>query len=357
MRQHPALLAGVALTLLLAACQPAPEKAPEAIRPVLTKTLTLESAAADRFAGAVAARYETNLGFRTFGRVISRSVDVGDLVEPGQQIAQMDATQQELALRSAEANLASARAQLDNLVAIEERQRSLLDGDNVSPAVFESAQLARRAGDSSLAQAQAQFDKAREQLGYTTLRAENGGLVTAVSVEPGQTVAAGEVVATIVQPEIREAVISVIESDARGVHVGDAFTITKLLDPSQSVVGTVREVAPQALATTRTVTVRISMDDPAGMFRLGSTIAATRADRGGQVLVVPATSLFVDQSGSNVWVVAAGTVTRRSVVAEQRASGDLIIKQGLAVGDVVVTAGVNSLAEGQQVGSSEGRTN
>jgi membrane fusion protein, multidrug efflux system len=357
MRNYSALLAGVALTLVLAACQPAAPDAPEAVRPVLTKTLALESAGEDRFAGVVAARYESGLGFRIFGRVISRSVSVGDLVTAGQQIAQMDATQQELNVRSAQANLASAQAQLENLVAIEQRQLALLENDNVSPAVFESAQQARRAGDSSLAQAQAQFDKAQEQLGYTTLRAESDGLVTAVSVEPGQTVSAGDVVATIVQPEVREAVISVLESNARDVQTGDTFTITKLLDPSQSVVGTVREVAPQAAAATRTVTVKISMDDPTGMFRLGSTIVATRVDPEGQVLVVPATSLLIDGAETQVWVVDGGTVSKRTVVAEQRESGDFIVRDGLAVGDVVVTAGVNSLTEGQQVGSSEGHAN
>lgn len=349
------------LTAVLAACQAAPENqaAAEAVRPVLTKTMALESVVADRFAGEVVARYETLLGFRTSGRVVSRSVDVGDTVEIGERIAQLDATQQELALRTAEANLASARAQLNNLVATEERQQELRDRNTISPAALEGAQQARRAGESALAQAEAQLNKAQEQLGYTTLTAETAGLVTAVGVEPGQTVGVGDSIVTVVQPDIREAVIAIIESEAHGLKVGDAFTVTKQLDPSLSVAGVVREVSPQADATTRTVTVRISMDDPAGKFRLGSTIIATRTEADRQDLVVPATAILADDAGKTVWVLdtTANSVAKRPVVAEEQASGVFLVTEGLAVGDVVVTAGVNSLTDGQKVRSSEGQSN
>lgn len=349
------------MVLTLVGCQPAPESTEEAqaVRPVLTKTMALEGQAADRFAGEVVARYEATLSFRTFGRVISRSVEIGDRVEPGQQIAQLDSTQQELAVRTAEANLASVQAQLNNLLAVEQRQQTLLEQNNISPAVFESARQARRAGQSSLAQAQAQLNKAQEQFSNTTLRAENAGLVTEILVEPGQTVAIGQAIVTGVQPEIREAVISVIESEGQGLQVGTKFNIAKQLDPGVSVPGTVREISPQADPTTRTVAVRIAMEDPAGMFRLGSTVVAIRADVDRLGLVAPATSIFTDDGSQALWVVdvASGSVTKRTVVAEKRASGDFIIREGLAEGEVVVTAGVGSLEEGQQVLTNEGHTN
>ncbi|WP_157959871.1 efflux RND transporter periplasmic adaptor subunit [Devosia submarina] len=321
--------------------------------------MAFEGLAADRFAGEVEARYKATLSFRTFGRVVSRSVGVGDRVEPGQQIAQLDSTQQELAVRTAEANFASVQAQLNNLLAVEQRQQTLLEQNNISPAVFETARQARRAGESSLAQAQAQLNKAQEQLNYTTLRADNAGLVTEVWVEPGQTVAAGEAIVTGVQPEEREAVIAVIESEGSSLQVGTKFTITKQLDPDVSVPGTVREISPQADPTTRTVTVRIAMDDPAGMLRLGSTIIATRADVGRLDLVAPATSIFADGAMQALWVVdvATGSVAKRTVVAEKQESGDFIIREGLAEGDIVVTAGANSLKEGQKVLINEGHTN
>lgn len=361
MTHYPTAVAAMALAALLAACQPTPDsaEAAAAIRPVLTKTVAFESVAADRFAGEVVARYESSLGFRVLGRVISRSVEVGDRVEPGQQIAQLDSSEQELTVRTAEADVTSAQAQLNNLVAIEQRQQALLSQSSVSSAVFESSQQARRAGESALAQAQAQLNKAREQLGYMTLRAETSGLVTTVEVEPGQTVAVGDTVVTLVQPEIREAVIAVIESEAGDLHVGDAFTIAKQLDPNLSVSGTVREVSPQADSTTRTVTVRIAMDDPTGKFRLGSTIIATRAEADRQELVVPATAVFPDATGTNVWVVdtAKGSVTKRPVVAERQDSGAFVVNQGLSVGEVVVIAGSHSLTDGQQVRSNQGQAN
>lgn len=361
MRFFPAAIAGAIATVVLSACQPAPDNSgvAEPPRPVLTKTMAFESVAADRFAGDVVARYETALGFRVLGRVISRSVEVGDSVSQGQQIAQLDSAEQELALRTAEANVAAAQAQLENLIVIEQRQQTLLSQNNVSAAVFESAQQSRRAGESFLAQAEAQLTRAQEQFDNTTLRAESAGLVTAVLVEPGQTIAIGQAVATMVQPDIREAVIAVIESEARTLGIGDAFTVTKQLDPSLSVPGVVREVSPQADSATRTVTVRIAMDDPSGKFRLGSTIFAIRSAADRQFLVVPAAAVLADDEGTSVWVLEPNgdTVARRPVVVEPQPSGAFVVSEGLDAGDVVVTAGVNSLTEGQKVRRNQGHSN
>jgi RND family efflux transporter MFP subunit len=361
MRSFATALAGFALASLLAACQAAPETTDpvEVIRPVLTKTMALESVVADRFAGQVVARYETVLGFRTSGRVVGKFVKVGQTIQRGQPIAQLDAIQRELAVRTAEASLASAQAQLTSLLATEQRQHVLRDRSTVSTATLEDSRQARRAGEASLAQAKAQLDKAQEQLGYTTLKAEATGLVTAVDVEPGQIVGVGTGIVTVVQPDIREAVIAVTESAAHGPRVGDAFVINKQLDPSLSVAGVVREVSPQADPTTRTVTVRISMDDPAGKFRLGSIIVATRNEAARHDLVVPATAVFSDAAGINVWVIdkAGGRVIKRPIEAAQQASGVFLVSEGLAVGDIVVTAGANSLTEGQKVSSSEGQIN
>ncbi|WP_375451370.1 efflux RND transporter periplasmic adaptor subunit [uncultured Devosia sp.] len=347
--------AGIACALVLAGCQPAPEK-PEPVRPVLTKTMALEAPTASRFAGEIAPRFETSLSFRMFGRVVDRSVEVGDYVKAGQQIAQLDATAQELALRSATANLAAAEAQLTNLLAIEQRQRSLLERNAIADVDFESAEQARRAGQSSVAQAEAQLTKAQEQLGYATLRVDTAGLVTSVEIELGQTVTAGQTVATVVRPESSEAVVSVAEAVVNTLKVGDRFTIVKQVDPSIAVSGTIREIAPQADAATRSVEVRINLVDPPESFKLGSTIMAMLVQPEPDRLVVPATAVVTAETGSSVWVVdaAAQTVAQRSVTATPIDDASMQITAGLAVGDIVVVAGAHSLEAGQPVRFTQG---
>ena len=335
--------------LLLTGCQPAPPE-PQVIRPVLTRTLAPQGAAISRFAGEIAPRFQTDLSFRVFGRVIDSSVDVGDYVVEGQQIAQLDATSQQLAVRSAEANVSSAQAQLNNLLAVEERQRSLLELNNISREAFESAEQASRAAEAAVAQAQAQLDKANEQLGYTTLRTDTAGLVTAVSIEPGQTVIVGQAVATVVRPETREAVLSVLEGAAGNLKVGDKFFVARQLDPSNSVPGEIREIAPQADPTTRTVTVKISLVDPVD-FKLGSTILATRSEAAAEQLTLPASAILQEGDSSFVWVVDPATelVTKRAVELEARDAQTVLAASGVSAGEVIVIAGVNSLKAGQQV--------
>ena len=351
----PAALAIVA-SLGLAACQPAAE-APEPVRPVLTKVLTLESAPVVRYAGEVAPRYQTDLSFQVFGRVIERSVDVGDTVTAGQQIAQLDSTSQQLTVRSAEANLSAAEAQLNNLLAVEQRQADLLDRGTISDSIYETAQQGSRSGEAAVAQARAQLDKAQEQLNYTTLRADTDAVVTAVGVEPGQTVALGQTVATVVRPDEREAVIYVPEAFATNLKVGDRFDIVKQLDPSISAVGTVREIAPQANPTTRSFEVRIALNGASANFTIGATITASQTRSDADQLVLPR-SAIVDKDGSDAaWLVdpASQTVNLKTVTTAERDDGTVEITSGLSAGDRVVVAGVHSLEDGQAVRIDEGQ--
>lgn len=350
----PAALA-IAATLALAGCQPAPEK-PEPVRPVLTKVLSLESAPVVRYAGEVAPRYQTDLSFQVFGRVIERSVDVGDSVTAGQQIAQLDSTSQQLTIRSTEANLASAEAQLNNLLSVEQRQADLLERGTISDTAYEAAQQASRSGEAAVAQARAQLEKAQEQLNYTTLRADTDAVVTAVGVEPGQTVGVGQMVATVVRPEEREAVISVPEAFAAVLRVGDRFDIVKQLDPTITAVGLVREIAPQADPNTRSFEVKIALNGASVSFTMGSTITASLTHADANQLVLPRTAILDDNGVTSAWLVDpnAKTVSLKRVITADRDSGTVEITSGLSAGDTVVVAGVHSLHDGQSVRIDEG---
>ncbi|MBU1304199.1 MAG: efflux RND transporter periplasmic adaptor subunit [Alphaproteobacteria bacterium] len=350
-------LAVFGAALSLAGCQ-APVEKPAAARPVLTKVLTLEAEPAVKFAGEVAPRYQTDMSFQTFGRVVERSVEVGDAVTAGQQIARLDPTSQELAIRAAEANLAAADAQLNNLLAVEDRQGSLLDRGTISDTVFETAQQASRSGAAAVAKARAQLDKAQEQLAYTTLRADTDAVVTAVGADPGQTVAVGQTVATLVRPEQREAVISVPEGLAGRLNVGDTFVVTKQLAPDITAEGRIREIAPQANANTRSIEVRIALDDASTKFTLGSTIIASLKQATANQLVLPVTAVFDGAGGPSAWVVdlAKQSVSQRPISTIPRDAATVEITKGLSVGDTVVIAGVHSLEDGQTIKLDQGHT-
>jgi multidrug efflux pump subunit AcrA (membrane-fusion protein) len=114
-------------TIALAACGKSDEgdaKA-EPVRPVLYMVVEPRPATQAGFAGTIEPRYSTDLAFRVLGRIITRPVQVGDLVQKGETVATLDPSTLDLAIQSAKADLASAEAQFANASASEERQRIL----------------------------------------------------------------------------------------------------------------------------------------------------------------------------------------------------------------------------------------
>jgi RND family efflux transporter MFP subunit len=305
--------------------------------------------------GTVEPRYKTDLGFRVLGRLIARPVNVGDLVAAGQMVAAIDAATLELDLNSAIADVSKSQAQLTNASATEQRQRTLITTDDTTKATLENAEGTRAAAQAVLTRAQADLEKAHEQLGYAQLKAEFAGVVTAVGAEVGQVVSAGQSVVTVARPEIREAVVDIGDDFPVPLRTGLSFTVSLQLDPTIHVEGQVREVAPQADSVTRTRRVRITLNNPPETFRLGATVTATVHGGQDSVLRVPQTAVLTKDGENFVWIVdpAANTVSlhKIEIAAEE---GNVRVTRGLGAGARVVTAGIHSLVDGQRVRTEQG---
>ena len=345
------ILICLAVVGLLAACEKEQHAEGPAPRPVLTIVVTPQAAPAVGFAGTIEPRYSSDLGFRVLGRIISRDVAVGEVVEKGQQLAALDQVAFRLAVRSAEADLASAIAQLENAAAIETRKLTLLAKDVDTQAQFEAAEQARESAAAAVTRARANLDRAEEQLAYTELRAPFDGVITAVHAEPGQVVQPGETVVTVARPDIREAVVDLPESIGRELNPEIHFDIALQLDPSVRTAGFVREIAPQADPATRSQRVRIALDHPPESFRLGTTITATLTNEAGPAVQLPVSALLEHEGRTRVWVVdpATKTVSTRDVTVAGLDGSDIRVLDGLTPGTRVVASGVNSLTQGQAV--------
>jgi membrane fusion protein, multidrug efflux system len=360
--QHRALLPAtprfvvlpIALTLLLlTGCSESRDEPAPPPRPVLTTVVSAETRSLLTLVGTIEPRYRTDLSFRVFGRVITRDVDVGDLVRKGQRVAALDPITLELAVRSQRAALSNAQAQLANASATEGRQQTLRDRAVSSPATFEVAEQTRIAAQAEVVRAQSSLTKAQEQLGYAQLKSDFDGVVTAVSTEVGQVVSAGETVVTVAQPDVREAVVDIPESVNGAVKPGTVFDVALQLDERIRVTGTVREIAPEADSVTRSRRVRITLENAPDTFRLGTTVTATI--KGGaaspSVVQLPLSALLERDGQSLVLVIdeATSIVSKRQVTIASRNEHSITVSAGLGPGTRVVTAGVNSLSPGQKV--------
>ncbi|NRQ12834.1 efflux RND transporter periplasmic adaptor subunit [Ensifer sesbaniae] len=323
-------------------------------RPVKSVIARGEREAVERLPGVVRARIETDLAFRTLGRIVSRKVDVGDLVRKGDVVAEIDPLSLQLAVRSADANLRDAQAHLANAVLTEGRKRTLAHKSASSVADHELAEQQLKSAEANVARETASLAKAQEQLGYATLRAEFDGVVTATYAETGQTVSTGQPVLKLARLEQRDVVLDVPEAQFRSARLNDKFSIALQLDGTAQAVGVVREIAPQADPTTRTHRLKVAIDQAPEVFRLGAVVTATPLVAGQKRAVALPGSAISDRDGNlYVWVVdqTTGTVSPRPVQLDNQATGSRWVQvlSGLQEGEEVVVAGVNELAEGQKV--------
>lgn len=349
MRMSVPLAIAVIAALALAGCKKE-EEAAAPPRPVLSLVVAPSALPGTRFAGTVQAKVQAALGSRVAGRLVSRSVHVGDLVQKGDVLAVLDATAYELAVRSARAELSSAEATLASAVANQERQKTLLQSNAAAKAAVESAEQSREAADAGVTRARTALVKAEEQLSYTRILAEFDGVVVATGAEVGQTVSPGEAIVTVARPDERDAVVDIPETSG-GVAVGSRFEVSLQINPAVTVKGVVREVAPSADAVTRTRRVKIALENPPDTVRLGTTITAELEGPDLTALMVPESAVLTKDGKPHVWLVDAGKGEVHLVPVETGmiAGHSLAVTSGIKEGDRVVTAGVHSLEEGQKV--------
>ena len=346
------------LLLLLAplvGCKPDAQTAglEPTIRPVLSvKAEMRDSQRHGPFAGSIQPRYSTDLSFRVFGRMVARPVNVGSIVTRGQELASLDPAVQALLVRDQKAAVAGARAQLANAEAEEARQRPLFERNITPQAQFDLIVQNRETAAANLLRAESALRRAEDALSFTQLHADFAGVVTAVHLDPGQIVNAGQKIVTIARPEVREAVIAVPSGLADQLAAGTTFDMLVELDNTVKMkAAAVRSVDPTADPVTRTRIVYLTLQDPPDGFRLGITISVTMIRPVGPRVDLPATALLEKDGKTQVWVVdpASSKVTLRDATLLGRDDGAIAVKSGIAAGERVVTVGVHSLKEGELV--------
>ena len=159
------------------------------VRTIIVKPVTFSLSGS--VTGVIEARAEAELGFRIAGKLVERKVDVGDHVQAGDVLARLDDQDQRNALRTAEADLATAQAEQVQADNEEARKRELLKNGNTTQVLYDAALLSKRTADAKAVAAQAALQTSRNRIGYTELAADRDGVVTATGPDPGQVVDVG----------------------------------------------------------------------------------------------------------------------------------------------------------------------
>jgi RND family efflux transporter MFP subunit len=347
----PARLVLLACLLLQACSKPVPAEEPVRAVKVLTVGLDAMQSGAE-YAGEVRSRVESRLGFRVGGKLLRRHVEMGQHVNAGQLLAQLDPQDFKLAADGARAQLAAATTNRDLALADAKRYKDLREQNFISAAELERRDSALKAAQAQVDQAQAQLAALGNQTAYANLVADVAGVVTSVDAEPGQVLAAGTPILRIAQDGPRDVVFAVPEDKVGKLKVGSQVLVQAWAE-KKSASAIVREVAASADPVTRTFTVKVGLNGPE-TWPLGSTvtIAPKALDRSGpSVIKLPTSALQHDGEKAAVWVLEKATMTvRLQPIAITTADGnEVVVSQGLEPGMQVVSVGVHVLNPGQKV--------
>ncbi|MHB1083287.1 MAG: efflux RND transporter periplasmic adaptor subunit [Thiobacillus sp.] len=342
-----------AFMVLSAGCgRDAPPAPPADIRPVRAEQAgVLVEHGNTRYAGEVRARYETDLSFRVAGRVLARKVEVGSPVKGGQVIATLDPQDYALAVTAVQAQLAAAEA--ESRLAQQDFQRftELRAQNFISQAELDRRQTSSEAAHARVRQVRAEVTRQGNQQAYTRLTAPHAGVVTAISFEAGQGVAAGQPVAQLARTDEWEVQIDVPENALDALRAAQRLDIHVWSAPDVKYVGRLRELSPMADSASRTYRARVSILKPDARVKLGMSATVDVGSEAASGLSVAQTALFKVDGQPQVWVVDRQTqkVEARSIQLGALSGDRVAVASGLAAGEWVVTAGVHKIAPGQQV--------
>ncbi|MET3967257.1 efflux RND transporter periplasmic adaptor subunit [Bradyrhizobium sp. S3.9.1] len=348
-------LAGLALALVAAALSGCNDHtgAPSA-RAAFVRTEVVQPKdrqASITLTGEVQPRFRADLSFRVSGRVIARYVDVGTHVKAGEVLALLDPAEQEADVDAATAAVLAAESQLRVAKATFERQKALIASGFTTRTAYDQAQERLRTAEGALEASGALLGTAKDVLGYTALRAEADGVVTARSLETGQVVQAAQPVFSLAQDGERDAVFDVYESIFLGNADDRSVSLALVSDAGVTASGHVREVSPAVDAKSSTIRVKVAIEDPPAAMTLGSPITGSVKVKAQRQIALPWRALMAAGTRPAVWTVdpATRTASLKPVTVGGYEAGEVLIKAGLEPGERVIVDGGKLLSVGQPV--------
>ncbi|MCB2210734.1 efflux RND transporter periplasmic adaptor subunit [bacterium] len=353
------LIFAACTALLLVSCgkEAAVTEAP--FRPVrYEKALLTGGSRVRTFSGIAQPGVESTLSFKVAGTVQRVNVNVGDKVRRGQVIASLDPNDYNLQAEEARAALAQAQAQLRNANASYERTMALYENNNASKSQLDQAQAGYESAQAQVRSIEQRLELAELQVQYTRLIAQSDGNIAAVFVDENENVSPGSRVVDMTSGGKPEVSVSVPEVLITQVKQGSPAKVEFPSMPNTTFDATVTEVGVSStgFATTFPVTVQLNLDQDdirPGMAAEVSFRFETAATV--EHIVVPPHAVGEDHTGRYVFVVEPGTeegigITRRRMVRVGELTPEgLEILDGILEGELVVTAGVSKIVDGQRV--------
>jgi RND family efflux transporter MFP subunit len=325
---------------------------------VLERVHGISSGTAKSYPGIVKASNTAKLAFRVSGPLVRVNIKPGDAVKKGQVLMQIDPQDYQDKIRVLAAKKAGSVSQLETARLDFARVKKLFAQNVVPQADYDHAQNAVNSLAASVDAVKAQLRIARHQLGYTSLRAPYDGIITLQLIENHEMVQAGRVVVGLHDISTLEIEIKVPENEIinHGLKGGEAALVTFPAMADQRFPIRLKEWNTEADRITRSYAMAFTLPAPADFMVLpGMTAEVVWSTPGKQLdlITIPARALVTDNSGAScVWVfddTTSKAVKKTVEVGGLNGSSRIVVKSGLAVGERIVTEGVDFITSAMEL--------
>lgn len=322
-----------------------------------------EDSSQRRFPAVLEASELTTLSFEVSGRLETVSLDVGQRLSEGDEIAKLDPTSLQLQVETARAAVSQAASAAKNAEATYERQRELLARGATTRVVVDDALTQLESANASLEQAETSLESATQNLEKAVLTAPFDAIINSVDVQSFSTVAVGTPVATIYPADSFEVSFSVNFATVNQLVVGKPAEIRLADRPDIELAAVVSEIGSRADAVS-SFPIVLELEESHPLLKAGMAVEASisfpiAVEKG---FTIPLSAVIKDgQSGQNagadtparlsvyVFDPQTSTVKRREVTVGGVSENAIIVIEGLEIGERIASAGVSFLRDGQEV--------
>ncbi len=354
-------IAALSLFVLAACDSEEPATKPTPVRPVLSMVVAdVEAIRLSTYPGRAKAVHEVNVGFEVPGKMLSRPVKVGSKVKAGDVLGILDTAPYKARVRALEGQRASLLANLKNARLELKRREDLAQKGFVAQARVDDQVAVVNSTLANIEATEGSLDEARLNLRYTSLVAPFDGTVSETFIDNFQNVNARQPVVRLLDTSKIEMEIAVPENLIGLEPYVESVEVVFSSLKDVTIPAKIARIGNEASTTTRTYPVTLIMEQPkAGTIQPGMAGQATAKIRLPEDwqktgIKVPASAVFSPDankpSETFVWIIESQpmkVVTKRVTIKSFTERGLLVT--GLNAGDRIVTAGVNTLTDGQVV--------
>lgn len=353
-----------ALVFALSGCREDEPEQETVIRGLKTHRIeNVERSTIRRFPAVLEPAEINVLAFEVGGKLGAFDLDVGQRLKEGDLVAKLDPTSLELQVENAQAGVAQAQSAAQNAADTLIRQQELFDRGATTKVSVDDARTNAETAAASLVQAQKALETAEEDLGKSEIRAPFDGVVNSVEVQSYATVAAGTAIASIYSPAGFEVSFSVNFDTVNQLVVGTPAKVRLADRPDIELDAVVSEIGSRADAVS-SFPIVLNLMETDDLLKAGMAVEASISFPlpAAEGFTLPLTAAIKDgkngdpgkpgtpgKLGVYVYDPETSTVKRRQVTVGGIRENSIVIIEGLNEGDLVASAGVSFLKEGQQV--------